>query len=128
MSGDTTITASLLLSLIAAVGVIVSILSSRKNDVEGLTKKAVDTATRFTELNVKLDMIMQQFTELARTNEKRGDEIISINHNIAQLSSKIERLFEYKDYLEERIARLEGDNHDNSKGMHGPGSGRNEKI
>ena len=108
MTGDTTVTVSLIFSGLTAIGVIYSIVSSRKSDVEGSTKKAVETATRFTELNVKLDMITQQFAEVIRSNEKRADEIATLNHNISSISSKIERLFEYKDALEKRIARLEG--------------------
>lgn len=117
MTGDTTVTVSLIFSGLTAIGVIYSIASSRKSDVEGSTKKAVETATRFTELNVKLDMITQQFAEVIRSNEKRADEIATLNHNISSISSKIERLFEYKDALEKRIARLEGGAYD-SKRMH----------
>lgn len=108
MNGDTTITLSFVFNGLTALGVIYSIVSSKKNDVEGSTKKAVETATRFTELNVKLDMITQQFTEVIRSSEKKADEIATLNHNISQMNSKIERLFEYKDSLEKRINKLEG--------------------
>lgn len=116
MTGDSTVTVSLIFSGLTAIGVIYSIVSSRKSDVEGSTKKAVETATRFTELNVKLDMITQQFSEVIRSNEKRADEIATLNHNLSSVSAKIERLFEYKDALEKRIEKLEkGDDHENSK-------------
>lgn len=114
MNLSTSIDLSLVVSIISAIGVIYAIKNSKNNSVEGNTKKAVETATRFTELNVKLDMITQQFNELIRSNEKRSDEIAQINHNIASLNSKIERLFEYKDELQKRIEKLEGGNHEDS--------------
>ena len=112
MTENTTIDFSLIISIISAIGVVYAIISSKRSDVEGDTKKAVDTATRFTELNVKLDMITQQFAEVIRTNEKRADEIVKLNRNISELSAKIERLFEYKDNHEKRIEKLEGGEED----------------
>ncbi len=122
MSGNTTITASFLLSCIAAIGVIYNIVSSRKNDVEGSTKKAVDTATRFTQIDVKLEMMMEQNREIIRSNEKKNDEIVSINHNMSLMNSKIERLFEYKDNFEKRFEKLEGGSYEDSTRVYPKGT------
>lgn len=125
---ETSVNLSLILSTISAIGVIYAIASGRKNNVEGDTKKAVETATRFTELNVKLDMITQQFSELIRSNEKKNDEIAQLTHKIASLSSKIERLFEYKDELQKRIEKLEGGkNYEDSERVYRDGQRHDEK-
>lgn len=107
MSGDTTVNLSLIIACISAIGVIYSIYSTRKKDNQTDTAQAVDIATKFTELNVKLDLITKQFNDLIRSNEKEADKISAINHSLLELDSKIERLFEYKDNHEERIKALE---------------------
>lgn len=107
LSSNTNLSLELLFALIGAAGVIYGIVKSRKNDQAIDIGKAVETATEFTRLNVKLDVMSQQFTELIRNNEKQIERISQINTEIAEIHSRLSLLFEYKDALEKRIDKIE---------------------
>lgn len=108
MTSEAMIPVSLLFSGIAAVGVFYSIKNSKNNEQSGNTKKEVEIAKMFTELTVKLDMLQTQVSEFARINERKNDEISSINHEISIINGKLLRLFEYKDEMEKKLEKMEG--------------------
>lgn len=108
LNTDTNLSLELLFALIGAAGVIYGIVKSKKSDQAVDIGKAVETATEFTRLNVKLDVMSQQFTEMIRSNEKQIERISQINTEISEIRSRISLLFEYKDALERRIEKIEG--------------------
>ena len=108
MTTDAMIPVSLIFSFIAAVGVFYNIKNSKNNEQSGATKKEVEIAKMFTELNVKIDILQKQISEFARINEKKSDEIVTINHEIMTINGKLLRLFEYKDEMEKKIEKMEG--------------------
>ncbi len=119
LNQDTTLNIGIILALIGAISTIYNMTRSSKQDKAVDVSKAVENATEFTRLNVKLDVLSQQFAELIRSNEKTLEKISQLNSELAEAFSRIKLLFEYKDQLERRIERLEGGKYDNP--------GRNEK-
>ena len=115
MNGDSTITLSGIVALLTIINIIVLIKNSSNNNNENSTKKAIDVATRFTEIECKMNVISQQIAELNQSKEKHNSEMLEENHKISLLSSKIERLFEYKDNLQTRIEHLERGRNKNGK-------------
>ena len=118
LNQETTITIGFILACIAAVGTLFNINHGQKSEKNDDISKAIENASEFTRLNVKLDVMSQQFTELIRTNEKTIEKISQLNNELTEVYSRIKLLFDYKDQLEKRIERLEGGKHD--------GTGRNE--
>lgn len=123
LNQDTTLNIGIILALIGAISTIYNMTRSSKQDkavdVSKAVENAKENATEFTRLNVKLDVLSQQFAELIRSNEKTLEKISQLNSELAEAFSRIKLLFEYKDQLERRIERLEGGKYDNP--------GRNEK-
>lgn len=108
ISADSNVTVSVIFSAIAAIGVIYSILRGRKSDNHEDVADAVERATEFTKLNVKLDVLSQQFSDLIRSNEKTSEKLSLNQKELQDANSRINLLFEYKDNHEARLQRLEG--------------------
>ena len=119
LNQDTTLTIGFILALIGTISIIYNMTRSSKQDKAVDVSKAVENATEFTRLNVKLDVLSQQFAEIIRSNEKTIEKISQLNSEQSEAFSRIKLLFEYKDQLERRIERLEGGKYDNP--------GRNDK-
>lgn len=114
---------SLIISLIAAacsvIGLIRFYRRDARQDATSEVQSAVETAVEFTRVNVKLDNLSQQFTDIIRSNEKLLEKITMLNTDLASVKSRISLLFEYKDSLEKRIEKLEGkENKNDSKSKH----------
>ena len=112
LNQETTITIGFILACIAAVGTLFNINHGQKSEKNDDISKAIENASEFTRLNVKLDVMSQQFTELIRTNEKTIEKISQLNNELTEVYSRIKLLFDYKDALEKRIERLEGGKHE----------------
>lgn len=108
MSENTRISLSLLFSVIAAIGVLYKISRDKKSDKTSDIAKAVQSATQFTQLNVKLDGLIQQFSDFVKANEKTIDKISILASELADAKNKIQRLMDAKKELEKRIEKLEG--------------------
>lgn len=108
MSENTRISLSLIFSIIAAIGVLYKISRDKKSDNASDIAKAVQSATQFTQLNVKLDGLIQQFADFIKANEKTIEKITVLADDLSEAKNKIQRLIESKEELERRIEKLEG--------------------
>lgn len=108
MNENSRISLSLIFSLIAAIGVIYKIIRDKKSDNASDVVNAVQSATQFTQLSVKLDGLIQQFSDFVKANEKTIDKISILASELADSKNKIQRLMDAKKELEKRIEKLEG--------------------
>lgn len=107
MYSDITISLSLVFSIIAAIGVIVNIVSNVKKNHETEEQKQLDIEKNFVKINMKLDSFCEQTREILKNQEKANDEIKSFSEKLIKEHERVETLFKYKEDHELRIKKLE---------------------
>lgn len=107
MGPETTISLSLIISAISAIGVIYTIFRGRKGDDEMEKQRAIDMAKNFAEVNVKLTELNNKTAETNRTIEKLDEKMDVMNDRISRQDERISTLFKHYDSLSERVDRLE---------------------
>ena len=105
---DTTINLALILSTISAIGVIFSIVRGRKGDTELEKQRAVDMATNFAKIEVKLTELDTKTSVTNRTMEKLDEKLDAMNDRISRQDERINTLFKYYDQVMKRIDSIEG--------------------
>lgn len=108
MNPDTTVSLSLLISTISAIGVIYAIVRGRKGDTELEKQRAVDMATNFAKIDVKLTELNAKTSETNKTMEKLDEKIDTMNDRMSRQDERINTLYNYYDQVMKRIDKLEG--------------------
>lgn len=109
VSADTTISITVILSILSAIGVIFSITMGVKKDSREEEERRIDIAEQFAKVNVKLDQFGTTIYEMNRRSEYTMEEMKKVNISIARCDERIETLFKYHDDHEKRLAEIEGD-------------------
>ncbi len=109
MNQNAVIIVSLIISIISAIGVIVSIVHTFKTDKNMDVNKELTIKESFVEIKVRIETLTGSFNEMMRKNEKGLDEIKEIREESIKQNERIEALFRYKDDHETRLRKLEGD-------------------
>ena len=109
MTPETTISLSVILSILSAIGVIFSIVMTLKKDHREDEARRIDIAEQFAKINVKLDSFCNTMTDMGRKTEKAMDKIEGLSLSINSCNERIETLFRYHEDHEKRIANLEDD-------------------
>lgn len=104
---DTTVSISLILSLITAIGVIYNIVKGRKADNSAETQIAVQMATNFTQIEVKLNDLNQKTAETNRNFQKLDDKLDNLADKLSRQDERINTLFRYNDDVKKRLDKLE---------------------
>lgn len=102
MTPETTISISVIFSIVAVAGTIITIINSFKNNSEKETNRRLDIEKQFVKVNVKLDAICTTMSELKDKSEKSNEEIQNIKENIIKIVGKMENLEERVEALEKR--------------------------
>ena len=108
MNLDTTVSLSLVISSISAIGVIYTIIRGRKGDTELEKQREVNMATNFAKLDVKLTELNAKTSETNRAMEKLDEKIDNMNVRMSSQDEKINTLFNYYNQVMKRIDGLEG--------------------
>lgn len=108
LTPDTTINLSLILATISAIGVIYTIVRGRKGDSEVEKQRAVEMATNFAKIDVKLTELNAKTSETNKTMEKLDEKIDTMNDRMSRQDERINTLFKYYDQVMKRIDNLEG--------------------
>lgn len=108
LTPDTTINLSLILASISAIGVIYTIVRGRKGDSEVEKQRAVEMATNFAKIDVKLTELNTKTSETNKTMEKLDEKIDTINDRMSRQDERINTLFKYYDQVMRRIDSIEG--------------------
>lgn len=108
MGLDTTVSLSLVISSISAVGVIYTIFRGRKGETELEKQRAVDMATNFARIDVKLTELNTKTSETNRYMEKLDEKIDTMNDRMSRQDEQINTLFKYYDQVMKRIDSIEG--------------------
>lgn len=94
-------------SAIACLGVLFNIRHGSKQENSVDTQEKIVIATNHTEVMMKLEMVSDQIVELRRTHEKTTEKLMDQSNRQLVIEGKIEKLFEYKDDIENRLRALE---------------------
>ena len=105
---DTTISLALIISSISAIGTIYTIIRGRKGDSELEKQRAVDMATNFAKIDVKLTELNAKTSETNKAMEKLDEKIDTMNDRMSRQDERINSLFKSYDQITKRIDRLEG--------------------
>ena len=108
LTPDTTINLSLILASISAIGVIYTIVRGRKGDSEVEKQRAVEMATNFAKIDVKLTELNTKTSETNKTMEKLDEKIDTMNDRMSRQDERINTLFKYYDQVMRRIDSIEG--------------------
>lgn len=108
LTPDTTINLSLILASISAIGVIYTIVRGRKGDSEVEKQRAVEMATNFAKIDVKLTELNAKTSETNKTMEKLDEKIDTMNDRMSRQDERINTLFKYYDQVIRRIDSIEG--------------------
>ena len=109
VSTETTISLTVILSILSAMGVIFSISMGIKKDSREEEERRIDIAEQFAKMNVKLDQFGNTIYEMNRRSEYTMEEMKKVNISIARCDERIETLFKYHDDHEKRLSELEGE-------------------
>ena len=109
LSTETTISITVILSILSAIGVIFSITMGVKKDTREEEERRIDIAEQFAKVNVKLDQFGTTIYEMNRRSEYTMEEMKKVNISIARCDERIETLFKYHDDHEKRLEEIEGD-------------------
>lgn len=108
---DTTISASLLISVISLACSVFNTFSGGKKDIRAQEDKEnlrqMDIEKNFVKINVKLDDFCETSKQLMKENTKKTDELKAVSERLVQVTEKVNTLFKYKDDHENRIKGLE---------------------
>jgi len=108
LTPDTTINLSLILASISAIGVIYTIVRGRKGDSEVEKQRAVEMATNFAKIDVKLTELNAKTSETNKTMGKLDEKIDTMNDRMSRQDERINTLFKYYDQVMRRIDSIEG--------------------
>lgn len=108
MGLDTTVSLSLVISSISAIGVIYTIVRGRKGDSELEKQRAVEMATNFAKIDVKLTELNSKTSETNKTMGKLDEKIDTMNDRMSRQDERINTLFKYYDQVMRRIDSIEG--------------------
>lgn len=107
MNPDITISLSLVFSIIAALGVLVTIFNTFKKSHDAEEQRQFDIEKNFVKVNLKLDTFCDQTNAILRSQERSTDELKNISEQMIKSVERIETLFKYKDDHEQRLKKLE---------------------
>lgn len=111
MTGDTTISVAILISIASLICTLVNTFSgNRRNmkaDEEKESQRQLDIEKNFVKINVKLDDFCDTSKKLMEENTKKTDELKAVSERLVQVTEKVNTLFKYKDDHENRIKGLE---------------------
>lgn len=108
IGSDTTVSVPLIISTISAIGVIYTIIRGRKGETELEKQRAVDMATNFARIDVKLTELNTKTSETNRYMEKLDEKIDTMNDRMSRQDEQINTLFKYYDQVMKRIDSIEG--------------------
>ena len=107
MSPETTVSLSLIISVISAMGVIFTMAMNLKKDHREDEDRRIDNATEFAKLNIKLDTACNIINDVSKKTDNTNEEIKDISISVAKCNERVETLFKYHDEHEKRINDLE---------------------
>lgn len=107
LTGNEAISLALILSILAAAGTIVNIISTIKKDRKDEEAKHLDIEKNFVKINVKLDNFCDTTKEMLKAQEKASDTSAELAKQLIQHSEQIKTLFNSVKDHEERITNLE---------------------
>ena len=107
MSTDTTLSISLVFAFIAMIGTVLNIVSTIKSNNKEDQSQKIEFEKQFVRLNMKLDGMNINMTDLINRNDKNNLEIQEINKKLIIQNERIEYLFKDKENIESRLQDIE---------------------
>lgn len=107
LTPDTTVSIALIVSLIAIVSQISTMVANHRKQSGEKEREKIDIEKNFLKTNVKLDTFGQSLNTMLRNQEKSADNLQSLSEQIIKCNERVETLFRYHKNHEERIKKLE---------------------
>ncbi len=104
---DTTISISLLLSIISAVGVIVTIFGVFERRHDKSSERDIETTKEFVKVNMKLDESCRNLSDIAKTMDKTSDILNSVQRHLIDVDNRLENHDKTLAHHDERLDKLE---------------------
>ena len=111
MNLETKITLGLLFAVIAAIANVYAMMRNKKADTKQDTQQevtnAVNVATQYAQITVKLDNFGQKLTEMQRSSEKTNEKLDNVTDKIARQDERINSLVVGYEECRRRLDQLE---------------------
>lgn len=104
---ESAISISMIFAFSAFLGTIMGFVNSWRNHAEKKTNERLDIEKQFVKINIKLDELCGNISELLKRYERVADELQDTNEHIISIQEKIDVLSQAKDDHEKRIKDME---------------------
>ena len=102
-NNDTSISIALIFSIISVIGVISSVYNNHKKNRESEERKEIEIEKNFVSLNLKLDALVRNISEMNEAAKEQRIEMKRVNESVAHIEEQIKTLFVRVENLEKGI-------------------------
>lgn len=103
ITNDTTISLALIFSIVSVLGVLSSMYNNHKKNKETEERKEIEIEKNFVTLNLKLDALVKNITEMNESAKEQRIEMKRVNESVAHIEEQIKTLFTRVGNLEKGI-------------------------